>query len=347
MKVIRPDIKLRIKGAATILPPGEAISNFDLLAQGPQARDLSEEVIKKLADKITKKYAFEKRYFSHNPGLGNLKPDQVSSETMAIEVAKKALNNSDELDLYILGSTTSSRYTGSMAPAVLGAIGLKKPAYETKAGCSTSLASLYMAISFLKLGHKNVLVSCVETLSKVINPKIKETWFGLGDGGSALYIESVENENDGDFIVEKMIYSTDGEHVNAYTTPGQLPPNKEDFEQGNYFIAGDGEQLKGLADKYYNLMLDHLFTEADELDKVDYLIPHQVNRELVNKVVNQRNIKATVIWDALDIGNVGGSSVLYSLVNSIEKNQFKSGDRILMMSVGGGLSYSAHVWRKL
>ena len=48
-----------------------------------------------------------------------------------------------------------------------------------------------------------------------------------------------------------------------------------------------------------------------------------------------------------EIGNIGGASVLYTLSDAIQKNTFQAGDQILMMSVGGGLSYSMHLWEKL
>ena len=93
-------------------------------------------------------------------------------------------------------------------------------------------------------------------------------------------------------------------------------------------------------------MMDYLQTN-NILKKIQYFIPHQVNLSLILKVQDKYTFYPKRIWDAREIGNIGGSSILYSLSKLLKEHTFKSGDHILMMSVGGGISSSFQVWEKM
>jgi 3-oxoacyl-[acyl-carrier-protein] synthase-3 len=76
--------------------------------------------------------------------------------------------------------------------------------------------------------------------------------------------------------------------------------------------------------------------------------PHQVNRGLVKEVFTKTGLGSVpVVWDSLENGNIGGASILFSLAKAFAEKKFKKGDRILVVSVGGGLSYGAQVWKIL
>ena len=278
-----------------------------------------------------------------------LKADTETSESLALQATRKALEISPQLkpELFVHGTTTTRRYTGSQATSILGQLGLEIPAYEIKAGCSTSLASLHLAQTFLTAGYKSVLVSCAETLSKVMHPEIRETWFGLADAGASVWMEAVEKDSDADFILEASGYSTDGRHVDMYTTTGNLPPLKSDIDQNKFALAGDASQLKDLSKARYLEMIAAVLPTAEDRARVQWLIPHQVNSGLIAEVVKETGMQPQMVWSATEFGNVGGTSVLFSLAQALEEKKFKSGDQILMMSVGGGLSFACQLWRAL
>jgi 3-oxoacyl-[acyl-carrier-protein] synthase-3 len=347
MKLIKPNINIKVKATSTYIPEEFEYSNLDILDIHSSTRILPKFAKKKLASSIEKKFGFEKRYMIRKPGDDSQSIDKLSCEEMSSLCLKKCFNNSSEdIGYFIMGTTTSSRYTGSQATSVLSTIGQYSPAVEMMAGCSTSLASLYTGIMALQSGHDNVMIVCSETMSKIVNPKIRETWFGLADGSASLWLES--NDIDPDFKVLGMIFGTNGEHVDMYTTQGKFPPNQKDLDSGGYVLAGDGDKLRELSLKYYGEMIEH-FKESFNLDEIDYLIPHQVNNSIITEFVDThfKGIDIRVLKNNKEIGNIGGTSVLFSLCDSIQKDTFKKGDKVLMMSVGGGLSFSMQLWEKL
>ena len=344
--LIDATVKVRILGVGRAVPAGRAVSNVDILSLDPELKTKGLDFLEKLSARIEAKFGVAERYLAHQPwrrGPGG----GETSEDLAFEALKIAMAQATRPapSLLIHGTTTTSRYTGSQAAAILGRLRVVAPAYEVKAGCSTSLASLHMAAAFLLAGYPDAAVACAETLSRVMHPDVRETWFGLADGGAALWME--RNDAAPDFAITKSYFSTDGRHVDLYTTRGPLPPTVEDIQAHGYCLQGDKDQLSLLSRSHYAAMLDTLFPASFPLSEIDWIIPHQVNRGLIQDVLRPYAIRANLVWDAREVGNLGGASVLFSLARCLEQGVFKSHDKILLISVGGGLSSAAQVWEKL
>ena len=339
------DIGIRILGAGRAVPPGPPVTNIDLLCLDDDLRAKDRGFLERLSARIEDKFGVSERYLANPPGQAGTGRGQTS-EDLAFAALKLAVGEArgPGPSLLIHGTTTTSRYTGSQAASILGRLGVEAPAYEVKAGCSTSLASLHLAQAFLRTGYPDVAVACAETLSKVMHPGIRETWLGLADGGAAIWM--ARDDQSPEFVILRSWFSTDGRHVDVYTTPGRLPPTLDAIESHGYCLQGDKDRLADLAGAHYGAMLDALFSPTFPLSRVTWIVPHQVNRELIDQVLRPRGVSASVVWDAREFGNLGGASVLFSLARCLERGVFKRGDRILLMSVGGGLSWAAQVWEK-
>jgi 3-oxoacyl-[acyl-carrier-protein] synthase-3 len=344
--VIDARVNVRVRGAGRAVPAGPALTNVDLLSLDADLRNRDAAFLGELGARIESKFGVSRRYLAHQPWRP--RPDRgESSEDLAFEALKAAVGETPGTgpSLLVHGTTTSSRYTGSQAAAILGRLGLVAPAFEIKAGCSTSVASLHMAVAFLLAGYPDVAVACAETLSRVMHPAIRETWFGLADGGAAVWLE--RDNVSPDFAITRSMFSTDGQHVDLFTTRGLLPPTVDEIQANGYSLDGDKDRLGVLARARYTEMLDELFSETYPLSDVDWIVPHQVSRMVIDDVLRSRDCRAAVAWDALEVGNLGGASVLYSLARCLEQGVFRPGDRILLMSVGGGLSSGAQIWERL
>ncbi|AGC42919.1 3-oxoacyl-(acyl-carrier-protein) synthase III [Myxococcus stipitatus DSM 14675] len=345
MRVLEPRMGIRVLGHGRALPGDRPISNEELLALDPEQHERSARTLAALARKVTSRLGFSQRHLSRLPGAPPSEAEETS-ESLALAAARRALGEHAGVDVqtFIHGTTTTGRYTGSQAAAILGRLGSQASAWEVKAGCSTSLASLHLALALLAGGHANVLVSCAETLSKVMNPNLKETWFILADGGAALWLERASVSPD--FEVRKCLYATDGALVDLYTTPGRLPPDRSTLEAGGYAMAGDGTRLREEALRRYLEMLGAMFPGGRGLKDIRWVVAHQINRKLIEQVLEVGGLGARLVWSADRVGNVGGASVLFSLSEALEQDLFQPGDDVLLMSVGGGLSFAMQHWVK-
>jgi 3-oxoacyl-[acyl-carrier-protein] synthase III len=344
---VNTPIAVRIRGAGRAVPAGSPVTNAGILACDPDVREKGSAHIDDLAGRIDAKFGVARRYAvsqpwrSPRPGPGGETSEDLACSALAAALAKAG---QDRPSLLIHGTTTTSRYTGSQAAAILGRLGIVAPAYEVKAGCSTSLAALHMAVAFLLAGVPDVAVACAETLSKVMHPDVRETWFGLADGGAALWMERCVGGPD--FTITYSDFCTDGRYVDLYTTRGQLPPTADAILANGYCLQGDRDRLGELSRERYEAMLGQVAPTPVAGAGINWVIPHQVNRGLVADLLASRLPHAKVVWDAREFGNLGGTSVLFSLAGCLDRGDFAPGDRILLMSVGGGLSWAAQVWEK-
>jgi 3-oxoacyl-[acyl-carrier-protein] synthase-3 len=347
MKVLKPNLIVRIEGVGRSWPEGPPLSNAELLKHHPETQDKPEALLQELGKRVARAYGFELRHMTRKPWEKANSKQEESSESLSIKAVTQLFERSPKFkpEAFLLGSTTTRRYTGSQATSVLAKFGLEIPAYELKAGCSTSLASLHLSHALLAQGYESVLVSCAETLSKVVHPGVRETWFGLADAGAAIGFRRVKTK--GDFKILKTVYATDGRLVDLYTTPADLPPTQEAIEQHGYALAGDATQLKDHAKKRYLEMIHALLPTKKDRAGVKWIICHQVNRMLTDEVIKESGLAGELIWDAERFGNLGGTSVLFSFAHALEQKRFKKNDTIFFMSVGGGLSFAAQLWKRL
>ncbi len=344
MQILEPKLKLRLLGQGIGLPPTESVDNFTLLKMHPDTAGKPDAFLKAMAQKIENAYGQGRRRMIRPPGA-TPPADELASEDLAVLASKEALQGKTP-SVFVLGSTTSRRYTGSQAGATTAKLGLSIPSFETRAGCSTSQAALLYGYGLLRLGYPDVLVACAETLSKVIHPEIKETWFGFADGAGALWLAS--DDKNPTFEVERVCFNTEGEFADMYTVPGRLPPEKSEVEAHRYSMSGDSQEMKELSLNRYVCTIEAILPTAADRADIQWIVPHQVNRGLLKEVFTKTGLDSVpVVWDSLDNGNIGGSSVLFSLAKAFAEKKFKKGDRILIVSVGGGLSYGAQIWKML
>lgn len=343
MNVLTPRVSFNISCAARALPDTPPVSNIDILQHFPRTANKSNAFHHKFSEKIQEDFGFSTRYWCHRPWESLDNAEDVTAESLVVETLEKIFSvmPPDRVQAFVLGSTTNKRYTGSQAAGALGQFKICAPAYDFKAGCSTSLAALQLAYALLNFGYQNVLTSCAETLSKVIDTNNEKTWFGLADGAASVWLTHNTNNP---FTVLKSLFFTEGEYVDAYTTKGVFPPTQHQLDAYGYSLKGDETLLKNLALARYSQMLAAILPTAEEREAITWVITHQVNRHLIEQLLLANQLGHTsLLWDADSIGNIGGASILYTLARAMEEGEFNRKGRILMMSVGGGLSYAAQV----
>ena len=341
-KVIHYDLPLQILGYGRAVP-SLRVSNIDLLRRTPIFKGKSDSFLEKIEERMVQGFGFKFRHMIRWPDEP-LQSGMQTSEDLGLLAAKAALQGvSASPEILIHGTTTSSRYTGSQATAIAGQLGLNVPAYETKAGCSTGLAGLHMAFAFLQAGYNSAQCVFSETLSKVIDTQNPESWFGLADGGASFVLQKATAAS-AHVRILKSIYFTDGAHINLYSTQGILPPLAEEVQKGGYSLRGDPEALRLQALRRYGDLIQSLLSQ-EERQKIRWVLCHQVNRQIIFDVMSAQQLSGEPVWINHLYGNIGGTTIPFSLTEALEQKLFKKDDLILLMSVGGGISAAAQLWQ--
>lgn len=329
-----------ISTASAFPSPGRFVANAEIhqMRFGKNWESVFREKNYK-TDFIENELGYQDRYWTHTPGTPIIHSELNSADLMEAS-AKKVLEKSDidpkEIGLFIAVTVTSPKYTNSMGTFVAGKLGLQCPSFEIKTGCASSLYAIILAAQFINSGTKYVLIASGETPSKVTGTDTN-LLYAVGDGGAAVILKKTEDENKG--IITGFLGS-EGKYSGTMGTPGLLPPNQEDLDNNAYFMHMGKESADFIADLWK--VIPNILYQNSGLDEnaIDLLIPHQVNNKLLNLVINASGISKQNTIDLIaKYGNCGSASILIALDHAFENNKIKNNNSIMLVAVGGGVSY--------
>ncbi len=82
------------------------------------------------------------------------------------------------------------------------------------------------------------------------------------------------------------------------------------------------------------------------IEDVEWVLPHQPNGKLYEAIVDALGVDRDKTYKVVHrIGSTGAAAVPFSLDQLLKHRDVKPGDRVLMLSIGGGVGYGATVLR--
>ncbi|MBK8487907.1 MAG: 3-oxoacyl-[acyl-carrier-protein] synthase III C-terminal domain-containing protein [Chitinophagales bacterium] len=332
---------IKILSTASAFPsPGRFVSNTEIhqMRFGNNWKEVFKTKNYKL-DFIENELGYENRYWTHTPGTPISHTELTSADLMEAS-AKKALEksglNKNAIGLFIAVTVTSSKYTNSMGTYVAGKLGLQCPSFEIKTGCASSVYALMLAAQFIHAGTTHVLIASGETPTKVTGTDTN-LLYAVGDGGAAIILSKTTDDNKG---IATAFLGSEGKFSGTMGTPGLLPPNQDDLDN-NAYLMQMGKESADFVKELWKGIPNILFQNSGLNEKnIDLLIPHQVNKKLLDLVCEASGIEKQNTIDLISqYGNCGSASILIALNNAVENNRIKKDTSIMLVAVGGGISY--------
>ena len=343
---------IEIIGTGRAVPP-KRVSNEDLTAK----IDTSDEWIR-----------------SHT-GIGNrhVADDNTSTSDLALEAAKNALamtagytgndpaerdkaaaEAADSIDLILLGTVTPD-YIGTPSTACivqhkLGAT--NAAAMDISAGCTGFIYGLETAAGFLSLGRgrKRALVIGAELLTKVTNWDDRATCVLFGDGAGAAVVELTDAPCEGAErrgLVQTMLKADgSGSESLLLRRGGSRNPFKkgEVIDKGIY-IEMNGQEVYNFAVKAVTETVAALMqAEGVGVDDVAWIIPHQANARIVQAARRRLKFPAEKVYlNIEEYANTSAASIPIAMDELNRNGRLKTGDLILTVGFGGGLTYGGNI----
>ncbi len=279
-------------------------------------------------------------------------PEGMNTSDMATEAAKRALERAhmtaDDLDMIIVATLTSDMSIPSCACLVQANLGATKAAaYDLHAACSGFVYGLITAASYINTGVcKNVLIIGAEILSRVVNWKDRSTCVLFGDGAGAAVV-SVVDEGYG---IKGVDFGADGAGGMALCIPSsgtKLMPNDQRIEEGLTFIHMEGPEVYKFAVKTMGkTVLTSLDKAGMALEELDYFIPHQANKRIIDSAAHKLKLPADKVFVNLPkYGNTSGASVGIALDEAVRSGLIKTGDNVALAGFGAGLTWASLVMK--
>ncbi len=276
-----------------------------------------------------------------------LKEDEGSGTSyMAIKAAedllKKGNINPAEIDMVIVATVTPDSLVASTAAFVASEIGAVNAfGYDLLAACSSFLFGMSTAASMIQSGrYKKVLLIGGDKMSSIVDYTDRTTCIIFGDGAGAVLFEP----NTEGLGLQDEYLRTDGTgraYLGMDAGGSLLPASEETVKNRKHFIYQDGRTVfkfavSNMADAGAKILERNSLTGDD----VDWLIPHQANKRIIDATSNRMGLSSDkVLMNIQKYGNTT-SGTLPLLLADFE-SKFKKGDNLVFAAFGGGFTWGS------
>jgi 3-oxoacyl-[acyl-carrier-protein] synthase-3 len=276
--------------------------------------------------------------------------DHESTATMAIRAAEAALvvanMDPEELDLIIVASATPDHLFPATACLVQDDLGADRAgAFDLSAACSGFIYGVSLAAQAIKTGAiDTALIIGSETLSRVVDWNDRQTCILFGDGAGAVILTARKER--GGVLSSTMRADGSGSALLALPAGGsRYPASLETLANNQHTIKMQGREVFRFATR---VMADATRVVTEKagltLDDVSLIIPHQANTRIIQTATRRLKFPGDRVFINVDrYGNTSSASVPIALCEAIEAGRVQSGDNLVLVGFGAGLTWAAAV----
>ena len=277
---------------------------------------------------ITTRTGIRQRYFC---GEGE------STTTLAIKAARKALEDSgldkSEIGCVIVATSSGEYVMPSTACLVHKALELREeiPVFDLGAACAGFLYAVDAARAMLLAhGGRAALVIGAEQMSQLLDMADRNTCVLFGDAAGAAVFALDED------VEYAYVCGTRGDMAIQVGGPRRT-----------LAMTMEGQNVFRFAVSTIPATVDELLEKTGKtLDEVDWVICHQANQRIIDASVRRLGVPAEKFYKNLDrYANTSAASIPLALAEMKESGKLKSGQRVILVGFGGGLTWAGVMLR--
>jgi 3-oxoacyl-[acyl-carrier-protein] synthase-3 len=315
----------RVAGIGSYLPD-KILSNSDL-----------EKMVDTNDQWIVERTGIERRHIAA--------PDQATSDLCLI-ASQRALQDANlkpsDIDMIIVGTVSGDRQMPSTACYLQHKLGCPNiMAFDLNAACSGFVYSISIADQFIRTGmYKNILIVGAEVLHRFINYKDRETCILFGDGAGA-WVMSQADANDPNVIASSHMHADGGlSELLTLQGSGSLLPAADATEESQKFLQMKGREIfKNAVRTMAQCCKEALDHNNVSPDQVDWIVPHQANKRIIEAVADQFKFPMDRMVVYLhETGNTSAATVPIAFDWAVKAGKIKRGQQILLTAFGAGLT---------
>ena len=264
--------------------------------------------------------------------------DDESTVDMATSAGGKALAAAgipaEAVGLVLLATCSMPGPLPGGSPEVASRLGARSAgASDIGAGCAGFTYALSMAADAVRCGTaEHVLVIGSEKLLPMVDPDDRATAFLFGDGAGAAVVGPAEVDGIG-----RVVWASDGDQHESLTIHGS--PRR---------LAMNGRAIYRWATTSLPDLARRACAQAGiEPAELAAFVPHQANLRITESVVKALRLPDSVVIarDVVDSGNTSAASVPLALTRLHEQGRVRTGDQVLLLGFGAGLTAAGQVVR--
>jgi 3-oxoacyl-[acyl-carrier-protein] synthase-3 len=189
--------------------------------------------------------------------------------------------------------------------------------------------------------YQNILVIGAETLSKTLDWSDRSTCVLFGDGAGAVVLSASDSGRG----ISSIHLLSDGSKQDYLCLPAlplrnPLVPEKDELPQS---ITMKGQEVFKFAVRSITEHIRIVLKKADITEnEIKYIITHQANYRIIEQAAKSAKIPIERFYMNLDLyGNTSAASIGIALDEMVQKGMLATGDKLILVGFGGGMTSGA------
>ncbi|MBN2694457.1 ketoacyl-ACP synthase III [bacterium] len=314
--------------------PEKIITNDDLVGLFKTDFDLKDWIVSKL-------------------GVIERRESEIVPSQQGYFAALDAINKAGDIQIdFIIVNTFFGDYSLPQTSTLIQRkLGLEKAfAFEVNMPCAGPIYTLSVADMMLKSGrYRYGLLVGVDKIRDLIDPEDYLMSALFGEGAGAVIVSNNNSDNKGivDFYLGSYIDGDDSdENYSLKVLSGKAKYPIQSNSNINQYLFMDGREVKRFIVEKLNYTFDWLLSKhLDSLDELDYIITHQANKVVIERILEKRGVPTEKLRTTIEyLGNTASASVFITIAKHFEcfKEENKN---ILICGMGGGLTWGGILYR--
>lgn len=274
----------------------------------------------------------------------------VATSDLVCEAVTRALSNAgisvSDVDQLIVATSTPDYQLPSCACVAQGKLGMSCPSFDVNAVCSGFIYALQVGASAIESGRADtVVIAGADALSRVIDWEDRGTCVLFGDGAGAVVLRASQQAG-----VSSIVLGADGTGVDQLKVPGggnAMPSCAESLEAREHYVKMNGREVFKFAVRVLPKATNEVLAQAGyTIDDIDWLVPHQANKRILDTVEERLGIDDSKVFSNLErTGNTSAASIPLALDELYTGGHLKPGDLVALVGFGAGLTWGAALLR--
>ena len=266
----------------------------------------------------------------------------MTTTQMALPAARAALRAAevlaDEIDLIVVGTSTPDRPFPSVACELQRLIGnTSAMAVDLLAACTSWMYAVSVAERFIASGaSQRALVVGAEVMSRLMDYTDRGTCILFGDGAGAAVMGPSTSGG-----ILSFVSGADGRQAELIRCEPQ------EATGSGMFLRMDGPETFRVAPRTMEMACRVACDRAGvALGDVKVVVPHQANSRIVEILAKRLALPLEIFLTNIDrYGNTSSASIPLVLDEAAAAGRIATGDLVLLVAFGAGLTWSASVVR--
>ena len=302
-------------------------------------------------DDLAKKIDTSDQWIRKRTGIAqrHIAADGELTSDIAEQAARAALENAgiatDDIDLIVLATATPDNTFPATATRVQSNLGIRRgAAFDVQAVCAGYVYALATADNMLRLGQaETALVIGAEVFSRILDWDDRGTCvlFGDGAGATILRVADAAGNNQDRGILSTHIYSDGAHYDTLYVDGGPSTTGTS----GHLRMEGK-EVFRHAVHRMSEVVETALEQNNLSIDEVDWLIPHQANKRIMDSIAKRLSLPEEKIVVTVDRqANTSAATIPLALAEAASDGRLREGNLIALSALGGGFSWGSALLR--